>query len=137
METLTSANNDTDNRIIYEDEVCIITEHVNYIKVFFIKERIYLEDLDIFDEKIVNFLKENQFEKFLIIDCKNIELFRDEIMGRIIQIQCMMYESKKEKIIMFNLKPYLREAFRMMGDDRILSIYSTFDEAIEYINKRS
>jgi hypothetical protein len=133
MDNLTNTNSDTEHRIIYEDEVCIITEHVNYIKVFFIKERIYIEDLD-FSYIIKENTNNGELDKLLIFDCINITYTDDEaLFCGILKINI----NDPKNIILCNLKPYLRKIVGMFKFDRVLSVYSTFEEAVEYIKTRS
>jgi hypothetical protein len=131
MENLTNTNNDSDSRIIYEDEVCVITEHVNYIKLFFTEKIIrnnYLKSND-----FSHFITNNLIEKQLFFDCKNVYGFDDGIEGR---IGTIIFE-KDKKVIMYNINDSLMGSLRMQGFHKIIDLYSTYEEAVEYINKRS
>jgi hypothetical protein len=127
MENLTNINSDTDNRIIYEDEVCVITEHANYIKVLFIKELIFNTDHD-FKDKIKEFIEKTKFENFLIYDFINVRFCSEWDLW-------VSYDN--EKHIFCNLKLSLRQEIKMNRLDTFISVYSTFEDAIEYINTRS
>jgi anti-anti-sigma regulatory factor len=135
IENLTTVNKTINNKIIYEGKVSIIIEHVNYIKVFFFKSANKEDRIDFYE--IENCIKHCKFEKLLIFDCKNVDHFSDEIIYLIKQINEMIYEYNKQKIIIFNLNSYLNAEFKMMKIDNLFNIYSTFEEAVEYINKKS
>jgi anti-anti-sigma regulatory factor len=135
MDNLTNTNNDTYHRIIYENEICVITEHVNYIKVLFIKE--IIDDNNDDFSKIVDFIKESQIEKLLIFDCKNIVRFGDVIIGKIVLINHLIENINNKKIIICNQNPKFIDKFRLYRIDKLLYLYSTFEEAVEYINKTS
>jgi Mg2+/Co2+ transporter CorC len=84
MDTLTKTNNDSENRIICENKICVINEHSNYIKVLFIKELIG-DIRDFFDfepeidlrHQIKETLAVACLDKFLIIDFINVRFCND------------------------------------------------------------
>jgi anti-anti-sigma regulatory factor len=126
METLTNTNNDTDNVIIYENKICVITEHVNYIKVLFIKELIG-EISDFFDfepeidlsHKIKETLAVACLDKFLILDFINVRFCNDRLYALLLKLINVC----KEKPILCNLKPYIMQEIRMVRMDGLFSIY--------------